>query len=67
MREQVRPNVEGGLDDRRSQACRFDRLPARSGDDRGVAKAVARGLPEWEEPNRLRGPRPHRYAKLGGC
>jgi hypothetical protein len=46
VRQQVRPNVEGGLDDRRSQACRSDRLPARSGDDRGVAEAVARGLPE---------------------
>ena len=46
VRQQVRPNVEGGLDGRRSQACRSDRLPARSGDDRGVAEAVARGLPE---------------------
>lgn len=46
VRQHVRPNVEGDLDDRRSQACRSDRLPARSGDDRGVAEAVARGLPE---------------------
>ena len=58
VREQVRPNVEGGLNDRRSQACRSDRLPARSGDDRGVAEAVARGLPELGGTDRLRGPRP---------
>ena len=68
MRQQVRPNVEGGLDDRRSQSVPI-RSPAGSigGRPRRRGSSGEGSARAGREPIAREGLAPRGYGKLGGC